>query len=120
MSDGADSRPVDSLPGIGPVTRDWLEAAGIASVGDLRALGAVEAYRRIKFLQPRHANPNALYALEAALRGCHWQHLPDAVKAALRREARAINLALRNAAASRSATDEGRDPACHPQADDGT
>ena len=93
------------LPGIGPVTRGWLEAAGIGSAEDLRALGAVEAYRRVKFMRPREANLNALYALEAALRGCHWQHLPGDVKAALQHEAKAIDLALRKAAASPCGTD---------------
>jgi DNA transformation protein len=92
---------VGSLPGIGPVTRGWLEAVGLPRVGDLREAGAVGAYRRLKFHDPRQVNLNALYALEAALRGCHWLHLPADVKAALQHEAKAIDIALRKSASSR-------------------
>ena len=101
MTNGADPSPASTLSGVGPVTQGWLEAAGISSVEDLRALGAVEAYRRIKFMRLREVNLNALYALEAALRGCHWQHLPADVKAVLQREAKIIDLALRKTAVSR-------------------
>jgi DNA transformation protein len=96
-----DLSSVDALPGIGPVTRRWLEAIGITHVQDLRGLGALEAYRRLKFMFPREANLNALYALEAALRGCHWQHLPSDVKAVLQDEARAIDVSFRRSAAFR-------------------
>jgi DNA transformation protein len=44
---------------------------------------------------------NALYGLEAALRGCHWLDLPQDVKEALRQEARAIDEALRRGASAR-------------------
>ena len=75
--------PVDSLPGIGPATLSWLKEIDIRSVGDLRSIGSVEAYRRLKFMLPRRVSLNALYALEAALRGCHWLDLPQDVKSAL-------------------------------------
>ncbi len=93
--------PVNTLPGLGPVTRDRLEEAGIGSVGDLRAMGSVEAYRRLKFMFPRQVSLNALYGLEAALRGCHWLHLPQEVKTALQQEARMIDDALRRGASVR-------------------
>ncbi len=97
--------PVGLLPGIGPTTQTWLEAAGIATVGDLRMLGSVEAYRHLKFLQPRSATVNALHALEAALRGCHWLHLPPEVKTTLQHQAKATDLALRKAAAGSCSID---------------
>jgi DNA transformation protein len=93
--------PVSTLPNLGPVTRQRLAEAGIRTVGELRAAGAVEAYRRIKFMLPGQANLNALYALEAAVRGCHWLHLPPEVKDSLRREARMIDDALRMGVAAR-------------------
>ncbi|HEY8383750.1 MAG TPA: TfoX/Sxy family DNA transformation protein [Microvirga sp.] len=98
-----DDAPVGTLPGIGPVTQDWLDEAGIGTLGDLRRLGSVEVYRRLKFQMPRRVNLNALYALEAALRGCHWLALPSDVKDALRREAEAIHIALRKGGSSRCA-----------------
>lgn len=73
----------------------WLDEAGIGTVGDLRALGSVEACRRVKFLMPGRATLNLLHALEAALRGCHWLALPPDVRATLRREGKAIEAALR-------------------------
>src|SRR3712207_1688289 len=93
--------PIDTLPGIGPVTQSRLEEAGIRSVDDLRSMGAVEAYRRLKFMLPRQVSLNALYALEAALRGCHWLDLPQDVKAALQDQGKLIDEALRRGAPAR-------------------
>ena len=93
--------PIDTLPGIGPVTRGWLLEAGIGTADELRSIGALEAYRRLKFMLPRRVNLNALYALEAALRGCHWLDLPQDVKATLQEQARMIDEALRRGAAAR-------------------
>jgi DNA transformation protein len=98
----ADDEPIGSLPGLGPVTQRWLEEAGIARVGDLRTLGSVEAYRRLKFHDPRRVSANALYALEAALRGCRWLDLPRAVKESLRHEADTAHAALRKGMAGRA------------------
>jgi DNA transformation protein len=95
--------PVDTLPGIGPVTQGWLREAGIRTEGELRSIGAVEVYRRLKFMLPRQVNLNTLYALEAALRGCHWLDLPQDVKTALQQQAKAIDEALRRGAATRCA-----------------
>ena len=93
--------PISSLPGIGPVTQGRLAEAGIHTVSDLKATGSVEAYRRLKFMFPRHASLNALYGLEAALRCCHWLDLPQDVKAALHREAGGVDEASRLGPASR-------------------
>ena len=99
MSDAA----IDTLPGIGPVTQSRLEDAGIRTIGDLRSMGSVEAYRRLKFMLPRQASLNALYALEAALRGCHWLDLPQDVKAALQAQAKIIDEAFRRGGVTRCA-----------------
>ena len=93
--------PVATLPGIGSVTGGWLEEVGIRTAGELRALGSVEAYRRLKFLLPRRVNLNALYALEGALRACHWLDLPPDVKAALRDQATTIDEAFRRGGVTR-------------------
>ncbi|MGO4526844.1 TfoX/Sxy family DNA transformation protein [Microvirga sp. 2MCAF35] len=80
---------------------DALADAGIRTVGELRSIGSVEAYRRLKFMQPRQVSLNALYALEAALRGCHWLDLPQDVKAALQQEAKTIDEAFRRGGVAR-------------------
>jgi DNA transformation protein len=95
--------PIDILPGIGPVTQSRLSDAGISTVEDLRIIGSVEAYRRLKFMLPRQVSLNALYALEASLRGCHWLDLPEDVKAALRQQAKTIDDALRRGTVARCA-----------------
>ena len=95
--------PVDSLPEIGPATLSWLKEIDIRSVGDLRSIDSVEAYRRLKFMLPRRVSLNALYALEAALRGCHWLDLPQDVKSALQQQAKIIDESFRRGAAARCA-----------------
>ncbi|WP_114948218.1 TfoX/Sxy family protein [Microvirga calopogonii] len=92
---------IDTLPGIGPVTQSRLADAGILTVGELRSMGSVEAYRRLKFMLPRQVSLNALYALEAALRGCHWLDLPQDVKTALQQQARIIDEAFRRGGVTR-------------------
>lgn len=96
--------PISNLPGIGVVTQARLEEAGLRTVSDLRAIGSVEAYRRLKFMLPRQVSLNALYALEAALRGCHWLDLPQDVKAGLQQQARAIDTAFRRGPVTRCTT----------------
>jgi DNA transformation protein len=49
-----------------------LAGAGITTLDALRALGSVEAYRRVKAVD-RRASLNLLWALEAALTGLTWQ-----------------------------------------------
>lgn len=100
-----DRVPVSTLSGIGAVTQKRLEEAGIGTVADLRALGSVEAYRRLRFMSPRQVSLNALYALEAALRGCHWLDLPSSVKTILQQEATAIDEALRRGLSPRCRRD---------------
>lgn len=93
--------PISALAGIGPVTQSRLNEAGIGTIADLRSLGSVEAYRRLKFMFPRHVSLNALYGLEAALRGCHWLDLPSSVKMVLQQEAKAIDEAMRRGLSAR-------------------
>ena len=82
-----EDRTLSALRNIGAVSARRLSAVGIASERELRAMGAVAAYRRVKHMEPRHTSLNLLYALEGALMGCHWQRVPVEVKARLRREA---------------------------------
>ena len=78
---------MDKLRNIGPKTLARLGEVGIKSLADLREVGSLDAYRRLKFRFPREVSLNALYALEAALLGCHWRDLPAGCKAELKRAA---------------------------------
>jgi DNA transformation protein len=61
-----------ALPNLGPVSTAMLARAGITSLDALRALGAVETYRRVRRQSPR-ASLNLLWALEGALTQRPWQ-----------------------------------------------
>ncbi|MBH9552399.1 TfoX/Sxy family protein [Inhella gelatinilytica] len=62
------------LANLGPRSAQWLVAAGIDSVSELRRLGAVHAFVRVKRAQPR-ASLNLLWALEGALTGLNWREV---------------------------------------------
>jgi DNA transformation protein len=65
-----------------------LAEIGIHSVEDLRAMGAEAAFHRLRFVFGKRAvSLNFLYALDGALKGCDWRHLPEGRKAELRRMA---------------------------------
>lgn len=65
---------------IGPVTERRLAEIGIHDEDDLRRSGAVEAYVRMRFLDPRGVSRNALYAMQAAILGCDWRDLAPSEK----------------------------------------
>lgn len=70
------------LRNIGPKSAAWLRQVGVRTQEDLHALGAVEAYMRVKRAGFK-PSLNLLYALEGALLDCHWQEVPDARRSEL-------------------------------------
>ena len=77
------------LKNIGPASVRQLREVGIDDAATLRRLGALAAYRRLKHAFPREISLVMLYALEGALRDCHWNHLPPGVKERLQAAAKA-------------------------------
>ena len=75
---------LSKLRNIGTVSAGWLESVGIQSRDDLEAIGAVEAYRRVKLAFPDRVSLNMLYALQGALLDIPWDLLPDDMKAELK------------------------------------
>jgi DNA transformation protein and related proteins len=73
-----------ALRNLGPVSVKWLEAVGVHTVDQLRALGAVEAYHRIAFSRSGDVSLNLLYALHGALTNVRWDQLPLEERQALR------------------------------------
>lgn len=86
--------PDQRLRNLGPVSLEMLAGIGIHTLDDLRATGALAAWTRLRFEQPPGMTMNGLYALEAALRDCHWLALPAEVKIALKAEAAKVRAAL--------------------------
>jgi hypothetical protein len=68
--------PIDNLRNIGPTSAAWLRTAGIRTIGDLRRVGPVTAYRRIQHAAPT-ASLNLLWALAAGLGDRDWRELSD-------------------------------------------
>jgi hypothetical protein len=68
-----------------------LREAGISTIEELRALGPVKAYARVKALKPKAASLNLLWALAAGLEDRDWRQLGDDDKAALLAELRKLS-----------------------------
>jgi DNA transformation protein len=61
-----------TLRNLGPRSEQLLSAAGITTLAQLRRLGSVAAYARVKRTQG-HVSLNLLWALEGALTDLPWQ-----------------------------------------------
>jgi hypothetical protein len=72
------------MTNLGPVSAARLQAVGIETPEDLRRLGAIEAYVRLKRGFPVETVQVSLYALHGALTGVRWYEIPEEVRAALR------------------------------------
>ena len=65
------------LRNIGPKSAAWLRQVGLRSREDLEHAGPVGAYLKMRRAGFK-PSLNLLYALEGALRDCHWQEVPEA------------------------------------------
>jgi DNA transformation protein and related proteins len=70
------------LKNLGMASVNILRAVGINTYTELKHIGAVEAYRRIK-ARDINVSKVMLYALEGALLDMHWNELSPALKASL-------------------------------------
>jgi DNA transformation protein len=85
-----DSQPVSRIRNLGPKSALMLAEAGVRTVGELRELGAVKAYCRVKELRKRGASVNLLWSLAAGLDGRSWQEVSAEEKASLLAEVRRL------------------------------
>jgi DNA transformation protein len=74
--------PLAELPNLGKVSAGWLQQAGLHTLADLQAMGAVRAWRLVEALGVK-PGLNLLYALEGALHGSHWLEVKRRQKAEL-------------------------------------
>ena len=70
------------LRNIGPKSAAWLRQVGLRSLDDVAAIGAVDAYMKVRRAGFK-PSLNLLYSLEGALVDCHWQEVPDDRRAEL-------------------------------------
>lgn len=84
---GTARRPLSNAPqdrlALGPVTSAWLASIKITTRTQLARVGSLNVYSILK-ANGHNVTLNLIYALEAALRDCHWTDLPDETKASLR------------------------------------
>ena len=78
---------MERLRNIGKVSAGRLAAVGITTPSDLEAVGALEAYHRVKEAFPKQTSLNLLYALEGAILDLPWDDLPLALRERLREAA---------------------------------
>ena len=71
---------------IGPKSAAWLRQVGLHTEADLVSAGPVDAFMRVRRAGFK-PSLNMLYALEGALRDCHWQEVPEARRSELVRAA---------------------------------
>jgi len=85
----SNDRLVTELKNIGTTVAQRLQEIGITTQADLKAVGAVEAFRQVRERNPSVTTPVCyyLYSLEGALRNRHWDDLPLRVKKTLREQA---------------------------------
>lgn len=81
------ARAVADLRNLGPATARQLADLEIFDEDQLRAMGAVAVWKRLRFRFDRAINVNCLFALEGALRERDWRDLPPETIALLRAEA---------------------------------
>lgn len=85
-----DSKPVSALRNLGPKSAMMLTEAGIVTLDELKELGAVKAYVRVKSLRPKFASLNLLWALAAGLEDRDWRDLTALEKQSLIGEVRGL------------------------------
>ncbi len=81
------------LRNIGPKSAAQLRQVGVRTIDDLRALGSLEAFIKLKRAGFK-PSLNLLYSLEGALLDCHWQQVPEERRSELVLSADAASAAL--------------------------
>ena len=84
------TRPVSSLRNLGPKSAMMLAEVGVRSVDELREIGAVKAYARVRQIRTRGASLNLLWSMAAGLEDRSWNDLSTDEKAALLAELKAL------------------------------
>ena len=72
------------IKNMGPKSSAWLHEIGIDSLEDLEAIGAVEAYRRLKAARTTEVSLNALWGMQGAILNIHWNMITPEMKAELK------------------------------------
>lgn len=83
-------RRIASLKNLGPKSAEQIVAVGIDGPDEIRELGAVVVFHRVKSRFPASTSLNLLWALQGALMEVHWHDVPDEVKRQLLAEVESL------------------------------
>ena len=72
----------EKIRNVGPKSAAWLRQVGVRTLDDLRRIGVVETFMKVKRAGFR-PSLNLLYAMQGALDDCHWTELGEETKSAL-------------------------------------
>jgi DNA transformation protein len=75
---------LERMRNLGPIIAGRLRTVGIETPDELRRLGAIEAYVRLKRAFRTETTHAQLYALHGAVNDVRWNALPEEARAALR------------------------------------
>lgn len=92
MHDSRDAASIVTLRNLGPRSARLLAEAGVTSIGELKQIGVVRAYARVKSVQEKGVSLNLLWALVAGLQDRHWQSLTVQEKSLLLTELRRVGV----------------------------
>lgn len=76
------STAAPKIRNIGPKSAAWLRQVGVRTEADIRELGSLEVFMKVKKAGFK-PSLNLLYALEGAVQDCHWTALGDERKSEL-------------------------------------
>jgi len=85
-----DLKGLRAMPSLGKASAELLVDVGITTPGKLKQVGAVEAWRRLRFAHGKRVTVTWIYALEIAIQGIPWRELSDARARRLAAAAKAI------------------------------
>ena len=96
-----DLRGLQAMPSLGKASAELLVDVGITTPEMLRGMGAVEAWRRLRFAHGKRVTVTWIYALEIAIQGITWKALSEARAARLAAAAKAIMMGIEPPASKR-------------------
>jgi DNA transformation protein len=74
---------LSKLPNIGKKVEEQLDQAGVKTPAELIELGSRKTFERLMIIYETSC-VNKLYALEGAIQGIRWHHLPEEDKKSLK------------------------------------
>jgi DNA transformation protein and related proteins len=85
-----DLKGLRAMPSLGKASAELLVDVGVTTPEMLREVGAVEAWRRLRFAHGKRVTVTWIYALDIAIQGIPWKELSEARATQLAAAAKAI------------------------------